>query len=57
MSQELEIEKIAAVLIQIFWKLARKVVVMISMSSLNISHLPSKARSHCPNMEKTLFTH
>jgi hypothetical protein len=55
--QELKIEKpvntlVAAVLIQIFWKSARRVVFMLSRSGLNMGLLGSKTRSHCPNMEK-----
>jgi predicted secreted protein len=49
MSLELTIENlintlVAAVLIQIFWKLFRKVVLMICRSRLNIGSLGSKAR-------------
>jgi 1,4-dihydroxy-2-naphthoate octaprenyltransferase len=36
---------VAAVLIQIFWKFVRKVVLMISSSSLKMGHLRSKTRS------------
>jgi hypothetical protein len=52
-SQELKIENtlVAAVLNQIFWKFVRKVVLMISKSTLNMGRLRSKIRSHCPNME------
>jgi hypothetical protein len=43
---------VAAVLIEIFWKFVRKVVVMISRSGLNMGLLGSKARSHYPNVDK-----
>jgi hypothetical protein len=36
---------VAAVLIQISWKLVRRVVLMISRSGLNMGHLRSKIRS------------
>jgi hypothetical protein len=56
-SQELKIEKVvntllAAILIQIFWKYVRKVVLMISKSSLNMGHLRSKPRSQELEIEK-----
>jgi hypothetical protein len=57
-SQELKIEKklvntlVAAVLIQIFWKFVRKVVLMISRSSLKMDHLQSKTRSQELKIEK-----
>jgi hypothetical protein len=43
---------VATVLIHIFWKYLRKVVLMICRSSLNMGHLPLKTRSQ---EEKHLF--
>jgi hypothetical protein len=53
-----------AVLDQMFWKLVRKVVMMIFKSSLNMGRLGSKTRSHSSNigkpvniLETTVFLH
>jgi hypothetical protein len=43
---------VAAVLIQIFWKFYRKVVLIISRSSMKIDHLRSKTRSQELKIEK-----
>jgi hypothetical protein len=53
-SQELKIENTigAVVFIQIFWKFVRKVVSMISMSSLKMGCLRKKTRSQEPKIEK-----
>jgi hypothetical protein len=51
-SQELKIDSVeAAVLIKIYWKMGRKIVLVMSRSSWNIGHLGSKRMSHSPNME------
>jgi hypothetical protein len=46
---------VAAVLNKISWKLIRKVVLMISRSSLNMGHLWSKTRSQKLKIEKIFF--
>jgi hypothetical protein len=47
---------VAAVLIQVSWKMIRKVVLMISRSSSIMDYLVLKTRSHCPNMENIVDT-
>jgi hypothetical protein len=44
---------VAAVLIQIFWKFVRKVVLMISWSSAKIGHIWSKTQSQELKIEKS----
>jgi hypothetical protein len=57
-SQELKVETklintlVAAVFIQIFWEFVRKVVLMISWSSLKMGHVRSKTRSQELKIEK-----
>jgi hypothetical protein len=43
---------LAAVLIQIFWKFVRKVVLMISRSSSKMDHVQSKTRPQELKIEK-----
>jgi hypothetical protein len=43
---------VAAVLIQIFWKFGRKVVLMISRSSSKMGNIGSKTRSQELKIEK-----
>jgi hypothetical protein len=43
---------LAAVLIQIFWKFVRRVVLMNSRSSLKMGHIRSKSRSQELKIEK-----
>jgi hypothetical protein len=45
---------VAAVFVQIFWKLVRKVFLMISKSSSKLGHVPSKNRSHILKIEEAL---
>jgi hypothetical protein len=57
-SQELKIKKldntvVAAVLMQIYLKSVRKVVLMNSWSSMNMGHLRSKTRSQELEIEKS----
>jgi hypothetical protein len=57
-SQELKMEKklvnflVAVVLIQIFWKFSRKVLLIISKSNSKMGHLWSKTRSQGLEIEK-----
>jgi hypothetical protein len=47
---------VAAVLIQIFWKFVRKVILMISRSKLKMGYLRSKTRSQELRIEELVNT-